>query len=121
MLVPVGRGRVRVESGGAELCLRVLSGASIGECLGVGLGVCSEDGGPSLCHGKDMLDDLDLVSFLSMDFSDEGREFGGVVGGETWTAVIRGVFGISTFFSMNLDKTASSIPISGSPAAVSVE
>ena len=54
--MPVGRGRVRAESGGAELCLLGLSGVIVGEFLGEGL----EEGGPSLCQGSDLLGDLDL-------------------------------------------------------------
>ena len=54
--MPIARGSVRVGSGGAELCLLGPSGVIIGECLGEGL----EEGGPSLCHGSDLLDDLGL-------------------------------------------------------------
>lgn len=53
---PTGRGRVRAESGGAELCLLGPSGVIVGEFLGEDL----EEGGPSLCEGSDLLDDLGL-------------------------------------------------------------
>lgn len=66
--MPIGRGRVRAESGGAELCLLGPSGVIVGEFLGESL----EEVGPSVCQGSDLLDDLGLWVTHIVELGDAG-------------------------------------------------